>query len=303
MQSRLLLRRLRQVLFFVMVLCIVSVVVAEIGLRPVRLWLINHYGLDRIFLDAGAFKMLFVGDSFTAGGRTESGKGFPEYIEEKLEEKFVPGGRRADVVNIALSGTDTFLHRRRLELYLDRNPVKPDLVFIVTGANNHRSKQMQASYRLSRPDAGITKHLLSALDRSIFLSTLGALAGRIGHDPSGIFQNDFSTTEYRLFVSERFRSELIVMVGMLRDEKIQAVFGTYIRPSDIDQLCLSALLDVSSRYRIPLLTVYSEDLDEEFKREGLYANDLWHPNDRGQKVLAEIFLKLIQDHGLLPDLS
>ena len=129
-------QRFRHAVAIVLVTLIAVVAIGEGGLRAIHYRVLNHYKLDRAFSSPGAFKILFVGDSFTAGGRTESGLGYPEHIERKLDAMLERDNENVDVINIALAGTATFIHRLRLDSYLDRNAVKPDLVFIITGCNN-----------------------------------------------------------------------------------------------------------------------------------------------------------------------
>jgi lysophospholipase L1-like esterase len=278
---------------------LVAIVLLEIGLRLVHGWMMDHYKLDRVFSGSGSFKMLFVGDSFVAGAGSDSGLGFPEYLKESLQAEGKRSARSVEVVNIALSGTDTGVHRRRLDLYLDHNPIRPDLVFLITGSNNFTARQTRGPYCREFGNRGNVSLVNRVIYHSMILSFLDGVVFKGGGFPFRGDAAEFTSEQFKGYVLERFRTDLVGIAERMRQMGIQLVFGTYIRFGETDRLNLPVLRSVSDQDGVPLLNIYSEELDEGFRRRGLYSRDSWHPNDEGYQVLAAVFLARLRGTGLL----
>ena len=292
-------RRKRRNLKGILLVLLLVFLVGEGSLRVLHSWMMNAYKLKQGFSSPEAYNLLFVGDSFTAGGGTESGLGYPEYMGQELRRRD-RRQRGVEVVNIALSGTETEIHRKRLERYLESHPIQPDLVFVVTGRNNFTSNEAKGAY-LTEGAGGIRPGIGTLLlHHSLFLTVLNELSGH--HIRFRIPWEDeaFEKEAFQQFVLHRYRSNLDQIILLTRNRNLPLVFGTYIRFEGDDRKNFHSLKEVTDRYRVPLVNIFSVEWDRKFKEKGLYSKDGWHPNDEGQQVLAERFLWKMQEQGLIP---
>ena len=278
---------------------LIALAAGEAGLRGLHHWMLEGYRLNRAFVSPDAFKILFVGDSFTAGGSTESGKGFPEYMGEALRDAVVGDRKGVEVVNIALSGTDTAIHARRLRLYLERHLVLPDLVFVVTGHNSFGSNEARAAFQREHAAASLFGPWSRVVRYSMVLTVVHELVkhylGWLPSDEAAAVQSD----AFRTYVAGLLREDLVRMVEDAGRRGIPLCLGTYIRPAWSDRVILPVLREVAASHDVPLLDIYSEELDRRFLEDGLYARDGWHPNDAGQRVLAGIFIEKLREEGVM----
>lgn len=271
----------------------------ELLLRVGQYWVLNYYKLDRVFTSPDSFNILFLGDSFVAGGGTESGLGFPGYMEKGLEGKRVNGKQKLDIVNIGLSGTDTFIHKKRLDLYLRGNTIKPDLVFVVTGVNNFTTNNIRSAY-IDDPVRNAPVTIWNRIIyRNMLLTFIEGVVVKDNYFPFKQCEADFNTVQFRDYVVQRFRQTLKEMIETIGAEGVHICFGTYIRMQELDHLNLVALTDIADEYDIPLMNIYSEDRDRRFMSMELYTKDLWHPNDKGHKDLADTFITMMKEEALL----
>ena len=282
----------------VIVLCLAGGL-AEGGLRVVRHWIMGTYGLDRAFTRRAACKLLFVGDSFTAGGGTDSGRGFPAYIAERLAGRRAPDGGGVEVVNIALSGTDTGLQLGRMRAYLARHAIAPDVILVVTGANNRNNNESRARYLRERRGEVHAGPWTVIVHRSLLLTVVKEMVGKRLPFLFRGCERPFETGDFFRYVDTRFREDLDAMIDAAQAAGARIAFGTYIRPTPKDEALLRTLRAVLARRGVPLLNLYSEERDRRFLEGGLYARDGWHPNDEGQRLLAELFLAGMARAGLL----
>jgi acyl-CoA thioesterase-1 len=74
-------------------------------------------------------KVLFLGDSLTAGYGVEKNDAFPKLVGDKFEK----AGNKIKVINAGISGSTTSGALKRLRWYLK---AKPDVVFLALGAND-----------------------------------------------------------------------------------------------------------------------------------------------------------------------
>jgi lysophospholipase L1-like esterase len=79
-----------------------------------------------------AFDILCVGDSYTYGLGSEDGKGYPEHLQDLLDQAWGPGAAR--VHNAGLPGQNSSQAADSLPAHLAR--VAPELVILLVGHNN-----------------------------------------------------------------------------------------------------------------------------------------------------------------------
>jgi len=89
---------------------------------------LSIFGLSQsIFAET---KILFLGDSLTAGYGIEKIQAFPALIDNKLKEK---GYKNIKVINAGISGSTSASALSRLKWYLK---IKPDIMILALGAND-----------------------------------------------------------------------------------------------------------------------------------------------------------------------
>ena len=86
------------------------------------------FGLSQSIL--AETKILFLGDSLTAGYGIEKFQAFPTLIDKKLKEK---GYKNIKVINGGISGSTSASALSRLKWYLK---IKPDIMILARGAND-----------------------------------------------------------------------------------------------------------------------------------------------------------------------
>ncbi|MBT4289764.1 MAG: arylesterase [Deltaproteobacteria bacterium] len=86
------------------------------------------FGLSQSIL--AETKILFLGDSLTAGYGIEKFQAFPTLIDKKLKEK---GYKNIKVINGGISGSTSASALSRLKWYLK---IKPDIMILALGAND-----------------------------------------------------------------------------------------------------------------------------------------------------------------------
>jgi hypothetical protein len=120
------LRRLREALLAIVVGVLVLFLVVELGLRGVGCY--SAYEANR---GDAEFTVLALGDSFTYGQGAPRGRGWPEQLEEQLDER----GIDARVENRGvLSGTST-VARRAMQEALEA--MEPDVAIVLVGHANY----------------------------------------------------------------------------------------------------------------------------------------------------------------------
>lgn len=110
-----------------------TLVLLEVSLRLVGIFLHTQRANSRQRLPGDKQRVvLCVGDSFTEGLGAEDEESVPSRLEQLLNEQ--AGGLHTTVVNRGLAGLNSAQMLARLPGNLDRS--KPDLVVLMTGANN-----------------------------------------------------------------------------------------------------------------------------------------------------------------------
>ncbi len=82
------------------------------------------------YIKASETKVLFIGDSLTAGYGVKSELAYPSLVEKKMNTK---GNNKIKIINAGISGSTTSGGLKRLKWYLK---TKPEILFLALGAND-----------------------------------------------------------------------------------------------------------------------------------------------------------------------
>ena len=91
---------------------------------------VADYFLPPLFAADGSVKVLFLGDSLSAGLGVEPEQAYPALIHDMLKEK---GFQGVNIINGSISGSTTASAISRLKWFLK---IKPDILVLALGAND-----------------------------------------------------------------------------------------------------------------------------------------------------------------------
>ncbi len=120
------------------------------------------------FSDASSLRLLFLGDSFTAGDGSESNLGFWAYLPDALAAEGIEG---AEVLSLATSGATTAYQREQLDCWLTTSNQAVSYVVVTGGVNDASSlryhRDFLAEFQPERHPASV--RFLYGLPRPILL--------------------------------------------------------------------------------------------------------------------------------------
>jgi len=245
-------------------------------------------------------RLLFVGDSFTAGSLSESDLGWWAYVPDALRDRgFAP---RVEVLSLALAGSPTPFHGRQLAAFLTESGQTPHFVMVITGANNPNSAELWTAYTTSEVGRRHTSRRERALYgaptgfRALAL-TVGRLLGRdLPPDPRrrDIARLDRYLSEHPEY-AEWLRAEtargLTSIFTLARDRGIQPLSGSY-----LSDALIGATRAASAAANVPYFDMESAELEARWRADGGLTYDDWHLSDEGNRRYArrwaEWFLEL-----------
>ena len=242
------------------------------------------------FKQQDSLKILVVGDSFTAGELSESGVGYAAYLPEAFRELGFAG--EVEAVCVGLAGSTTPVHYRQIKSWLRESGQVPDLIFIITGANNINAHRFQSHFIKNSPRAYEVPGWVRLLYRLPRWATWG-MDNAAYHLGMAELDNPTKTTfkpltrywrESPAFMSwaNTLLAKWVVSLHELgRAREIPVATGSYISGGVHDPLRATA-----RRRGIPLFDIESQALDECMLRWGFYTDDGWHMADAGHRYYA-----------------
>lgn len=278
------------------------------------------------FDEASDLKLLFLGDSFTAGELSESGRGYWHYLPQAFHERGDP--RIVDVVSLALAGSTTRFHHEQLVRYYEEQPLAADVVMLTTGANNasaQASLQAFAAAPESRGHAPATMRFWYRFPRVVYgLNAVAFLAGRyrLGVDDSGHFGtagdwNPVDSGRWTYMADGRYcwvcpdaTSRLMALRGSpysgWLDQEIRALVGdvadrvearggrlltgTYVGENHVvTDPPIDPVGDESRARGLPMLDLSDPVVIARFRARPWFTEDGWHLSDAGSRVLAGVW--------------
>ncbi len=290
--------RFRKVGFAAAAVVLSTMVAAVVAVEAVG-WKARHYRDDQAIEARSArysdredrLRLLFVGDSFTAGSLSESNLGWWAYVPDALRD--LGHQPRVEVLSVALAGSPTPFHQRQFEAFLDESGRTPDVVMIISGANNPNSQELWTAYTLS--DVGRT-HTTSA-ERAMYGAPTGLrlLALRLGRalgrdlppdprrrDVARLDQYLSEHPEYRAWLEAETTRRLTAFFATARDHGVRPLAGSYLS----DPL-IGATRTAAAQADVPFFDMESQELEQTWRADGGMASDGWHLSDDGNRRFAK----------------
>lgn len=245
---------------------------------------------DVRFADDGRIKLLFLGDSFTAGELAESGVGFWAYLPDAV--KAFGYTRGVQTVSLAMAGSSSPYHYRQLVEWLAESGQRPDFVFATTGANNNHGFVFQQHFIRH---SGYAHELplwvrgLYRLPRSLTWG-IDQAALHLGladfDDPTKVsfaplIRHFKKSRAYMGWVNELIAEWVAALHRLGQRRGFRVLAASYVRTGFHAPLRREA-----ARLGITLYDIESEGLEDCMRGWGYMTKDEWHPNDAGHKYLA-----------------
>mgnify|MGYP003874339715 CR=1 FL=1 len=283
----------RLVLFTLVTVAVLLVALGELALHVRDASLASRAAAARrgAFTDPRATKILFLGDSWTAGREREStGDGYWAYVPEALAAAGYPG--EVQTATVALAGSTTWFQLLQLQDFLEWSPLRPDYVMIVTGANDPRSfEQAREFCRESRvlEDLPLAPPLWVCGPRALaFLHGLGARAlARSQGDlaprtvPPGL---ESMGSDYAAWFADSLDRAYEAAIQQVRDAGAQPLIGAY-HVDDSDPIRRA----FAARVGVPFHDISDGTVAATLRDQDMLVSDGWHTNEAGDRYLAQLF--------------
>ena len=259
---------------------------------------------------ANTFRIVGLGDSVMFGNGVDNGESFVRVLEDQLNSDVAPGGRRYEVINMAMGGYNTAMevaHFLRHGLELD-----PDLVVIDYVGND---------FHLPNFLAGRTNFW--ALDRLFLWEWLERRLGTREWDrfrplaraprANGSFANDPKDVppEYRHMVGpEGYRAAMAKLRGLADEHDFAVVLTSHSGlNADLANENVSIVIQTAEELGFPqvdgsptLLAYMEEQGLERHEYRGsvlTVSDDDPHPSALSHRLLGEYYAKRLVELGLL----
>lgn len=253
------------------------------------------------FSDPSGLRLLFVGDSFTAGVVAPPGT-WTDYLPEALRDAGLQGA--VEVINIGFAGSDTGWHVEQARRWLEEAPRPPDCVMLITGANNAGTYAWQQGFIAANTadPAPLWLRSIYRLPRStVFGAELAAnlLRGRSGQDGGlplpdaehldvGLMRTRLEdSSDFLAWTARRKAALLDEYVRTVREAGAAPLLGSYITEGEYETNDVTRA--AASRHGAAMFDVASPELHADFHRSGGYLEDDWHLSGTGQRRFAAMW--------------
>lgn len=242
------------------------------------------------FTDPDATKILFLGDSWTAGREGEStGEGYWYYVPDALAAAGYEGA--VQTATVALAGSTSWFQYEQLGAFLAESELAPDYVMVVTGANDPRSYEQARQFCKEHDDwvelPPFARLWVCGPRGLAFVHGLGAKAAARARGelapldvPPGL---GGVADEYGAWFRDSIGRPYQATLLRIEEAGAQALIGSY-HHDDTDPIRAG----IAAAAGVPFHDI-STDLVRATLREGLQVEDGWHTNEAGDRYLAELF--------------
>jgi len=259
---------------------------------------------DGRFTDAARLRLLFVGDSFTAGESSESVVGYWHYIPELLEARGVPGP--IETISLAVPGSTSRYHVRQVASWLEESGQVPHHVVVITGACNWDALELQKAF-VAGPIGRRSTHPLL---QPFYLGPGGVMwgmhyfGGRLGvvhpGDPQQVMYTPlrnywYAHQPYEEWIFGETRRAFGELVGVARAAGVEPLAGAYIAHQMSEHVRAEA-----KELAVPFFDQSAPSWEREYRDRGLLHEDEWHLNDAGNRDMATRWADWYVANGLDP---
>lgn len=233
-----------------------------------------------------SLRIIAVGDSITFGLLVPEKKAYHKLLEEKLNQTFAP--LKVEVITAGIPGYTSYQGRQLLKQEL--LSYSPDLVIVYFGGNNEfaRSYYTDRDYANYIRESPTQKWSQKSLALGLLASAVQKIKAPIPTPPLNLNQD-----KLRVPVSD-FMDDLTEIASLvIRSGSIPILV---VPPHSNKNLEMQPIAEEYSSMVRSLGNFTSiADVDLQFKQQDsdkLFAEDYFHPNEAGHKVIAEIIYEV-----------
>jgi lysophospholipase L1-like esterase len=281
----------------------------------VMLRVIGQVAVARQPKEDGAFVILALGESSTAGLWVEQNESYPAKLEAMLREAHPDMDIR--VIVPMHMGQNTGHISNRIHQYLAN--YEPRMIILMAGYNNEWSLAESHIGNFVGGMDGLKLRILSFLDNfRIYRVVRYAITWIVSRGESPLAQGDyvFGGPEYARYPPERWvyslarihgeefrelwKSDMKIIIDAAQENDISVVLMTYhLNPSYLPAEEFETLAAEED-----LLLVRNDIIFDGKKEEGsigdlIFITDNWHPNERGYSIIAQNVFDVIEENGLI----
>lgn len=282
------LKRFTKHLFFYLIMFIILLFFFELILNLGGYFYFYIYSnWDNPKVEEDAFRILFLGESTTAGASINNPQedAYPTQVERILQRHYP--NKKIKCYNRGIGAIETTAILRNL----NRNMIKykPYLVIIMVGAND-------------RPSSEGTHVLKSRYLKSNIYRLISSMIDTFKLDLNYTDKRDFifryklcSNCDFRISFSQ-FVFNLDSITRTVHSYGSEIWFVGYLQP-DARGRVNPMLQNITKKDNITYVGDYPE-VDFEINRS-LFADDGWHPNEEGHRIIAEAIAKRVIWEGIV----
>lgn len=298
-------RKFKKNLFFYLITLVFLLLVFELILSIGGYFYFYGYSnLGSPKIEGGDFRILFLGESTTAGdSRVGEGNAYPDQIERVLQQKYPD--KKIKSYNKGFGGIETKAILRNL----DKNMIKykPNLVIFMAGSNENCSPDkpiLDSNTHLKKLYSRLKIYRLITLIKDLYkLSSVVGVDGDFRYvQPSE--GKDMYILRLPYYSYKPFSSPTCSQVVFNLNSIVQTVqsygtdiwFAGYLQP-DARETINPLLKKIAEENNIIYIGDYPKI--DFISNHSLFVDDGWHPNKEGHKIIAEKIAENIIKEGIL----
>lgn len=283
--------------FFLLIFIFLTLLFIEVFLRVLGIMNSRNPTLSQMG-KGKEFAIICLGDSFTYGWGVDASLTYPRQLERMLNS--ADSTRKFKIYNLAVPGSNSSQHLKYLKELIKKYN-KPDLVIILTGANDVWNLAESNIYRL--PGANRDKDRLIMYKIKLFFADfriykmakilLLNLKGKTPESEVDLFSQLPQQKDVNLEDSSRLvRYNLTEIYLLLKANNIRMIFQNY--PTG-DPCGEGTVENTAKSLDVPFVNNYA-NFNTELKRvnpKDLFLYDNSHPTAAGYAIIAEALRKVI----------
>jgi lysophospholipase L1-like esterase len=284
--------------------------VIEVSLR-----LMGQISVARQPKEDGAFVILALGESSTAGLWVEQNESYPAKLEAMLREAHPD--RDIRVIVPMHMGQNTGHISNRIHQYLAN--YEPRMIILMAGYNNEWSLAESHIGTYVGGIDGLRLRVLSFLDNfRIYRVVRYVVTWMTSMGESPLAQGDyvFGGPEYARYPPEKWvyslarihgeefrelwKSDMKIIIDAAQENDITVLLMTYhINPSYLAAEDFESLAAVEEVILVRNDIVFDQKKDDGSIDDLIFITDNWHPNEKGYSIIAQNAFDAIENNGLI----
>jgi hypothetical protein len=271
-------------------------------------WAMQYLAEESLEARSGRFstrdetlRLLFVGDSYTAGELSESGRGYWAYVPDELAALGYP--RPVETVSIALAGSTSWFHTHQVAGWLEESGQRTDYVMTMGNANDRRGYDFQRRFCASEGGQRDVPLIVRALYAGppALLFPFNYLGMRLSprlymdevHDSFGPLRRWWEANEpYGKWLPGESGAAVEALVELTRAEGATPLAGA---PPYQNAPWSAGIPEAAQRLAVPFFNLAVPEVQAALASKDLLTGDGWHPNDAGHRYIAKRWARWFMD--------